>query len=311
MKIHISSILIIFFSLIFLNTYSLVTSDFKEFHLNFGGIERTYLVHFPTTKTKSHDLPVVFCLHGSGGTAKGMIRLTRGRFNDLADQDGFIVVYPDAVRKNWNDGRSGYYSYSVARNIDDVGFILQIIKALKADHPVDDSRIFVCGMSNGGFMTMRLACEQAGVFKGAAAIVATISEDFLQQCKPVNPINILFMNGTSDPLVPYQGGEIGLFRKTRGKIISTDNAVKFWSGVNGCNPSPFKELLPDQDPSDSTRVEKYTFTDGKNGTSVMLFRVIGGGHTWPGGLQYLREGIIGRTCKDINACDEIWKFFKR
>jgi polyhydroxybutyrate depolymerase len=282
----------------------------KEFHLMHQGINRSYLVHFPD-QNNLQTCPVLFCLHGGGGTANGMIRLTYGRFNELSDKEGFIVVYPQGVDKGWNDGRKGDFSTAITDEIDDTGFFIRMIEALKSSHNIDTSKIFTCGISNGGFMSARLACDLSTLIRGAAIITATLGVDYLPLCKPSKPVRILIMNGTADPLVPYEGGDIKILRKTRGKIISTDEFVHLWTDRNVCNAVPIKEFFPNIDPGDGTRVELSRYSACAEGSEVLFYKIINGGHTWPGGKQYLNEKYIGKTSRDINACDEIWDFFKK
>ncbi|MBT8298774.1 MAG: prolyl oligopeptidase family serine peptidase [Maribacter sp.] len=202
--------------------------------LNFGGYERSYIVHLPPASKMQQPIPLLFHIHGGGGTAKGTPGLTFGRFNELADRDGFIVVYPNAIAKNWNDGRSLEGVKAWKENIDDVGFITAILDELKQKYPIDTSRIFTTGMSNGGFMSSRLLCDRADIFRGGAILTASLSKEYIPKCKPENPVAVMVMNGTDDPLVPYNGGQIKVFRKTRGEIVSTDEIIDFWKEKNGC-----------------------------------------------------------------------------
>jgi polyhydroxybutyrate depolymerase len=283
------------------------TND-QTYEMEFGGRERTYMVHLPPKEKMAKALPLLFHLHGGGGTAKGTPGLTFNRFNTLADQEGFIVVYPNAVNKNWNDGRKLEDVIAWKEDIDDVGFITAIFDALKEKHNIDSSRIFTTGMSNGGFMSSRLLCDRADVFRGGAILTASLSKDYLPNCDPKKPVAVLVMNGTDDPLVPYNGGMVKVFRKTRGEIVSTDEIVDFWKEKNGCEQKQEKINLPDTS-DDGTTVSVTKYSDCKEGGALVLYTVNGGGHTWPGGKQYLGKRIIGKTNRDIVACDVIWEFF--
>ena len=275
--------------------------------IEWQGLEREYLLYLPPVQFMLESLPVVVNLHGGGGTAKGAYRLTNGRFNDLAKEQGFIVVYPNAIDKSWNDGREQILKPE-NKNVDDVGFIAAIIQELKEIYDVDLSRIFATGMSNGGFMTSRLLCDRADLFRGGAVVTASISTDYFPKCKPTASVAVLVMNGTDDPLVPYNGGQIKVFRKTRGEILSTDQYLDFWKNQNNCNQDPIITQLPDSNSKDKSTVSVASYAcDGQN--PVVLYKIKGGGHTWPGGRQYLGKRLIGVTNRDINACDVIWKFF--
>ncbi|MGB5665942.1 MAG: PHB depolymerase family esterase, partial [Maribacter sp.] len=271
--------------------------------------EREYLVHLPPKEKMNAPVPLLFHLHGGGGTAKGTVGLTFGRFNELADRDGFIVVYPNAVEKNWNDGRKLDAVKAWKENIDDVGFIVAIVNALKKEYNIDTSRIFTTGMSNGGFMSSRLLCDRADIFRGGAILTASISADYLPKCKPELPTAVMVMNGTDDPLVPYDGGQIKVFKKNRGEIISTNEIMDFWKEKNGCTVKKNTVALHDSKADDtSVIVEEYSNCQDRG--ALVLYTIKGGGHTWPGGKQYLGERWIGKTNRDIVACDVIWEFFK-
>ncbi|MEP2935354.1 MAG: PHB depolymerase family esterase [Gilvibacter sp.] len=272
------------------------------------GIERNYLIHLPPVDYMLASMPVIVNLHGGGGTAKGTSRLNKWRFNELADQDGFIVVYPNAIDKSWNDGRSQILKPQ-NKDVDDVGFIAAIIQELKAIYDVDLTKIYATGMSNGGFMTTRLLCDRADLFRGGAVVTASISKEYFPQCAPTQKVGVLVINGTADPLVPYNGGQIKVFRKTRGEILSTDDYINFWIANNDCNSDPSRTDLPDSKPYDGTTVTVSQY-DCDTGNPVVLYRVNGGGHTWPGGKQYLGKRLIGVTSREFNACEVIWDFFK-
>jgi polyhydroxybutyrate depolymerase len=277
--------------------------------LDWQGYNRTYILHLPPVEKMQDPLPVLFHLHGGGGTAKGTPALTFERFNTLTDRDGFIVVYPNAIEKNWNDGRKSNLVTAWQENVDDVGFIVAIIDSLNAMYQIDKSRIFTTGMSNGGFMSTRLLCDRADLFRGGAILTAQISEDYLPGCNPVKPAAVLVMNGTDDPLVPYDGGEIKVFNRSRGTIISTDAYIEFWKQKNGCQTKKPTVFLPDTQ-KDGTTVSINEYTDCDERGSLILYRIEGGGHTWPGGKQYLGKRLIGTTSREIVACDVIWKYFK-
>jgi polyhydroxybutyrate depolymerase len=241
----------------------------------------------------------------------GTVGLTFGRFNELADRDGFIVVYPQGIGRNWNDGRKVLLNKSLSLETDDVGFLVEIVERLKKKYSIDSSRVFTSGMSNGGFMSTRLLCERADVFRGGAILTASISVDYVEECQPSRPVGVLVMNGTDDPIVPYRGGEIKLFKngKSRGEILSTDAYLELWQDKNSCPTQDAPIKLPDLK-ADGTSIIKINFSDCDPGGALVLYKIEGGGHTWPGGKQYLGEKIIGKTSRDINACDVIWAFFQ-
>ncbi len=271
------------------------------------GLQRYYLLYLPVRT--GIKVPLLLCLHGGGGTAEAMIRLTENRFNDLADARGIIVVYPQGIQKQWNDARNEPISYAHRHNIDDVGFIEDLIDTLSAKYPVDTSRVFVCGISNGGIMSYRLACEIPQKIAGVAAVSANLPVEALNQCPTGLPTKILVMNGTADPIMPYEGGEIRVLGKDRGQVLSTERTIEYFAQKYTCNPAPIVMPLPDTDPHDGTNAVQINYLGCARHSKVTLISVKGGGHAWPGGRQYLGERLIGKTSRDFNACDLIWNFF--
>ncbi len=279
----------------------------------FGGLERTYLLHIPTSYDKTKPLPLVIALHGGGGTGKDMVKLTLGGFDKLSDKKGFVVVYPDGIKKHWSDGRSGeetrYRTHK--ENVDDVGFISALIDTLIKKLNIDPKRVYITGISNGAMMSYRLACDLTEKIAAIAPVAGNIPQNLYPSCAPSRPISILAINNVNDPLVPFAGGNVtGPFGfKKLGKVLSTSDSIGFWVTHNHCSSSRVTQE-PDKDPKDGTRVKKEVFGNGKDGTEVILYVIEGGGHTWPGGRQYLPERIIGKTSKDIDANEVIWDFFK-
>jgi len=239
-----------------------------------------------------------------------MIRLTRGRFNEISDDEGIWVVYPQGIKKHWNDQRTDPISFAHEENVDDVGFISEIIGGMIEKYAIDSNRVFVTGISNGGFMSLRLGMELSEKIKAIAPVTASIPVEGVSAVQSVRGISLLLMNGTDDPLVPYYGGTIKVLRRKRGESISTDETIRLWREQLQCEGDPVENLLPDTDPKDGTRVHRTSYPSCYNGTKVILYRVEGGGHTWPGGRQYFGKWLIGKTSRDINACDVIWNFFK-
>ncbi len=291
----------------------LTTSEVRS--ISFGGRERMFRIHVPSLSGRATPVPLVLILHGGGGTGDGMERLTLGGFNRLADREGFVAVYPDGVERHWNDGRGNQQYRAQRDNIDDVGFIAALIAGLSETLPIDRRRVYATGISNGGLMSLRLARELADRIAVIAPVAASMSEQITQMRAPARPISVLLIAGTADPLVPYQGGEIGFigFRGGQkiGKVVSVAETITYWSTFNRCPPAPAITMEPDRNPQDGTRVRREAHGPCREGTEVMLYAIEGGGHTWPGGQQYLPERIVGRTSKDIDANEVIWSFFKR
>ena len=253
--------------------------------------------------------PLVVALHGGGGNGQKMATLSR--LSLLADQNGFIVAYPEAVERHWNDGRGLSQYRSQRENIDDVGFISGMIDAIAGDYNLDEGRVYVTGASNGAMMSLRLGCELADKIMALAPVIGSMPENLVSECSPARPVPLLMINGSDDPLVPWEGGYVHFFRKKLGKIISVPQTIEFWVARNGCSPDPQITIAPDTDPEDGTRVQKSVYGQCADGADVVLYEIKGGGHTWPGGYQYLPELLIGKTNRDLDASRAIWDFFQR
>ena len=268
--------------------------------LKSGGDLRNYWLVRPEGLEKTKPAPLLMVLHGSAGSGEDMMTVTQRGFERLADKEKFVVVYPDALERRWND-QGG--------TVDDVGFLLAIVDKLVADGLVDKNRIYVAGISNGGMMAQRLACEQADRIAGIATVAGGLPEPLQATCKPARALPVLVIQGTEDPIVPWSGGAVAGFEDF-GKVLSARETAKFWAANNRCGDGGVIAAEPDRDPKDGTRVKMEVFASCPAGAAVKLAAVEGGGHTWPGGYQYLPERFIGRTSQDVDANMLIWDFFK-
>ena len=284
--------------------------------MRFEGRRRTYLVHLPPSFDRRTKRPLVLALPGGGGDAAHMVELTFGEFDRLADQEGFVVVYPEAVKfpfakRNWNDGRE-FQEYPAQRlHVNDAGFLSALIDRLITQLNVDPDRVYATGISNGALMSNLLACEHAEQLAAIAPVAGSIAEPAAPRCHPSRPVSVLMINGTADPLVPWEGGSVHFGRKGLGTILSVSDTVAFWVRHDGCDPTPQRRDEPDRDPTDGTRVRRDAYSGCQGGAEVALYSVVGGGHTWPGGEQYLPASLVGRTSRDLDGTQAIWEFFRR
>lgn len=281
--------------------------------LEHDGITRQYHLFVPEGLPRRGRVPLVIALHGGGGSGRGWAQ-SRGGDNWIpqARRDGFIVVFPEGYERRWNDGRREVHRTLFGRpryQADDVGFISRLIDTLVREYPVDRDRVFATGISNGGFMSFRLALDLSEKIRAIAPVTAQISVA-LEDKQPRQKVSLLLINGTEDPLVPYNGGHVRIGAgRSRGEILSTYETVRRFAEWNGCRGEPRRKDLPDTDSSDGTRIEKIYYEVCEDGTDVILLKVHGGGHTWPGGIQYLPQRRVGRVSRDINATQEIAQFF--
>ncbi|MCD4780237.1 MAG: prolyl oligopeptidase family serine peptidase [Candidatus Omnitrophica bacterium] len=278
---------------------------------------REYFIYTPPSYKENKSVPLLMVFHGGKGKAKKFARFTG--FNNLSEKYGFIVAYPQGIDGHWNDGRQSERFKAHDKDIDDVGFVMALIENLKANFNIDQNKIFATGMSNGGIFCQRLAVEQSQHFTAIASVTAQMAESLAKRFNPQKPISVLIMNGTDDPLLPYSGGEVKdiaffprlprLRRKpSRGRVLSTAATIDLWLKHNQILTHSTMKKMTDID-NDGVTVELKEWTNKRKGVSVVLYKIKSGGHTWPGGKQYLPERVIGKTCMDINASELIWDFF--
>jgi polyhydroxybutyrate depolymerase len=221
-----------------------------------------------------------------------------------------VLVFPEAVNKQWCDGR--IKGSGPRRAHDDVGFISRIIDSMIERYGIDSTRVYATGISNGGFMSICLAMDLSDRIAAIAPVAAQIPVALASKA-PQLPISVMMVNGTLDPIVPFDGGHVRLFRfgRSRGEVLSTSSTVERFRRLDNCNDAPETSVLPDVDPSDGTRVEVERYAGCANRTEVILFKVVGGGHTWPGGSHSLNSRIVGPLCRDMSASEMILDFFLR
>ena len=262
----------------------------------FGGLNRTYTVHVPP----GPPVGLVLNLHGGGGTGTGQEDLTD--FDAVADTGNLAVVYPDGYDNSWADGRGA--SPADRRHVDDVGFLVALAGKLQKDLGVPAGHVFATGLSNGGFMSNRLACDRADVFAAIAPVAGTLGVG--AACHPSREVSVLESHGTADAVVPFNGGDV----HGRGGVshsISATSMVDQWRAADGCQGDPVAQQLPDV--GDGTTVRRFDSTACAASTEVVFYRIENGGHTWPGGKQYLPKAIIGPTTVTFDASQVIAQFF--
>lgn len=258
--------------------------------LQVGNLKRAYNLHVPSSYNSKKPIPLVLAFHGVGGNGKEMAKMTG--LSQLAEQSGFIVVYPDAIRNHWDARRS-----SQPETTNDVGFISALIDDLRQRYTLDDRRIYVTGFSNGGTFAHRLACELSNKITAIAAISATMPENVSRTCQPVKPISVLLMHGTNDAIIPY--GPPGK------ALLSLADTVKYWSTHNRCSPQVVKASLPK-----SPHIRRETYQQCNNETTVTLYTIEGAEHGW-GDSQSGTTGTPGKPSQEANASTIIWDFFSK
>jgi polyhydroxybutyrate depolymerase len=264
------------------------------------GLKREFITYLPAGGGSGNAMPVIISLHGRLGTAEGEMKFAD--FRPIADREKVIIVCPQGINRSWNDGR-GTPAHN--KGINDVKFIDELIGYILKTYKADPKRVYVTGMSNGGFMTSRLACELSDRIAAIAVVAASMDQD--ENYAPKKPMPAMYIQGTADPLVPFAGGPMK--RGAGGSIYGHEEVLKAWAIADGCDNKATVVNLPVQ-VNDGTSVTKETY-EGQDGVRVIGYIINNGGHTWPGGTQYLPKGIIGSLSHNMNACDAIWNFFKQ
>lgn len=251
-----------------------------------GGLTRSYKLHIPEIYDITQPAPLVLSLHGFTSNSEQQ-ELFSG-WDEIADAENFIVAYPQGAQtpSRWNAGPN---LFTRLNPIDDVAFIRAVIAEITENYCIDAARIFVNGLSNGGGMTHRLACEMADQI-AAVGTVAGAYPALETECEPARPIPVISFHGTEDPLVPYNGNRM---------LPPIQDWAAEWAARNGCDPTP--ENIPAT--GDTSGVHYVNCDDNAD---VILYTIDEGGHTWPGGFPLL---ILGKTTRDINASETMWEFF--
>jgi polyhydroxybutyrate depolymerase len=261
------------------------------------GRDRFFKVHLPLGYDNQKDYPLVFVFHGGLGNADNIEKMTG--FSTVADTNEFIVVYPygtgafDKKLLTWNTWDCCGYAHK--KNIDDISFIRKVLEFIKSKYKINDRMIYAAGMSNGGMMCYLVACEMSDVFAAVAPVAATMFPD--GTCNPTNELSMIIFNSIDDQNIQYEGG-VGEKSLVKVEKMPVQKVVDFWSNKSKCR---FLNQIDETD---------YQIIDlaNSNGTEIILYKMLKGGHTWPGGekIRFLADTPV----KAISATDLIWKFFK-
>lgn len=245
--------------------------------------------------------PLVLSLHGRFGDGAGQARRTG--LLAVAQREGFTVVFPDGLERSWNDARA--LGPAAEQGVDDLEYLSALIDAFVA-RGADPRRVYLVGMSNGGFMALTAACRLSTKVAAVASVTGAVSRPLEADCAMERPVPSVLFFGTADRIVPFDGGVVA---PNRGQVLGAVASAGFLAAKNGCGAAPAVEPLPDVDPTDSTRVARWTW--GGCAAPVELYVVEGGGHTWPTGRGYAGPPPSGKVTRDVDASEAAWAFFRR
>lgn len=251
--------------------------------------------------TSVASAPTVIVLHGATVTAVQTVRSSG--FAEAAAARGFVSVFPQGIRRQWNDGREK----GAMANIDDVEFIRALIDDLAQRRVAARDRIYIAGVSNGGMMTFRLLCEASPLFAGAVTIIANMPAPTGANCRPSKAVPLVMFNGTGDPIVPYAGGRVG-FYGMRGEVWSAEGTAQFFASTARCNKSREVEVAIEPQAQSDLRIGRLDWGLCPKSRGVALFRLQGAGHQVPGGTTFLPR-LLGSNTPGIKAADIALDFF--
>lgn len=274
-------------------SYNKADAQYIDFDHN--GITREYIYYEPVDLDE--QAPLVFVMHGYTGDANSIKNYSD--MNDFADQYGFAVCYPRGTtdgsgNRFWNVG----YAFHQNQTVDDVGFLTELAQYLQLTHGLNPDYTFATGMSNGGEMCYMLACQSYNTFKAVAPVAGMILTDILNECADSPPIPMFEIHGSQDDVTPPSGDPNN--NDGWGAYPSIPFTINYFSEKNECT-TVVTETLPDTDFSDGSYVLSEKHLNGINNNEVWYYKVVGGGHDWPGAWGNM----------DINAGEEAWLFFQK
>jgi polyhydroxybutyrate depolymerase len=244
-------------------------------HLTVDGIVRTYRVHLPNGSVSPSPVPLVVVLHGAGATAREVER--RYHWDPRADRAGFVVAYPQAIDRRWNDGAS-------ANAPDDVGFLAALLDTLEARYAIDRARVYVTGISNGGIMTYRAACALGDRLAAIGPVAA-----WFPDCLPAAPVSVIHIHGILDGQLPYLGGS---------GYPAVEVGLAAWRAVDACPAAPGT--------TGGAEVTRRAWAPCADGTGVTLVTLAHGRHEWPSAIPKPGNDPVSRA---LDATRTIWTFF--
>jgi len=260
-----------------------------------GGLTRDYLLYKPVIYNGATPVPLIINLHGY--SSSNLEQAFYGDFRSIADTANFLIVHPNGTLDR--QGVRFWNTFGTGETVDDVTVIANLIDTLSALYNIDPQRIYSTGMSNGGFISYSLACELNDRIAAIASVTGSMIAPKLAACNPQRPVPVMEIHGTADNVVPYEGSVLNTF-------VPISTLVNTWVNFNHCNPTPAFNAVPNTNTNDGCTAEHYVYGGGDAGSTVEHFKIIGGGHTWPGS-----PFIIGITNQDIKASEEIWRFFRK
>jgi polyhydroxybutyrate depolymerase len=284
-----------------------------KYSLEVGALKRTYIVHVPPLAAKGRSLPVVLNFHGGGGNAEN--QKWYSRMDAAADRDGYIAVYPNGTGGiggrflTWNAGTC--CGPAASHHVDDVGFVLAVLEDLARRLPYDRSRVYATGLSNGSMMAYRVAAELPGRIAAVAGVAGAMT---LPGFAPSLPVPVMHIHSVDDQRAFYNGGLGPAFPLTKTHVLhqSVDSMVEKWRTHDGCPSEARVEATLHGNGADAAHTAtRYQYGPCRAGSEVVLWKLTGAGHVWPGGRHDYLPLLLGPGTAVIDANREMWRFFSR
>lgn len=290
-----------------------------------GYTDRAFDLELPASWDGASPLPLIVAFHGGGGRRESAETVScpdgdaahAGCLGNVARARGFAIVRPDGQGsrparnlRTWNagGGRDGWNCTSgpaCKSGLDDVAYVRALLREVGATVPIDPARVFATGLSNGGAMSHRVACELSDRFAAIAAVGGTNQLSTVAPCDARVPV--LQIHGTQDPCWAYATSSASCLEGSdAGRKLGVAESMEGWRARNGCGPTPTETPLTDVASGDGTRVTRVVWPGCAAATE--LLRIDGGGHTWPGGHQYFSSDRIGAVTQDVGS-DVVVDFF--
>lgn len=280
-----------------------------------GPLEREYYLYRATSQK---PMPLLVVLHGDAIPLNTIRKLG---FEKLARRDSFAVVYPKGVKGYWMDGRKTDYALA-QREVDDVAFLRALIDKLVKDGVADARHVFLTGISDGGIMAFRAACEMSDKLAGLATVMASMPGGYDTLCHPKGTLPVMMINSTNDSLIPWKGGNIRVAGSDSnfGEVLPVEKTLDFWRKQNRCGAKskagprakPTAETLKKLAGKPVTQAHSHVVKTAWDGCHVELHKIFGGGHGWPGiptSVLYGSQYSMFNT-PQMDATRQIWDFFK-
>jgi len=269
-----------------------------------SGQKRHYLLYVPKGYDRAKPAPLVITLHTAMSWPSSALAISQ--WNLVADEYGFIVVYPAGTNQRPEGLAEGFGSKSwemegreTPSHMPDVIFISQLIDKLEADYNIDKARIYANGMSNGGGMAFVLSCTMSDRIAAVGMVSAGLDPGW-NWCTDHRPVPVIAFHGTADPVCPYDGGPSKL---GGGTLPSVPDFMSRWSRRNQCSPSPTETSL-------SANVVRLEYTGCARDAAVVFYTIQGEGHQWPGGRPVKAQWALGPYSRSIDATRQMWAFFR-